>query len=315
MHYSIIDTQLRYEVQGPAHLIFNLEAVTCEQQHVLHESLQVEPALALRRYTDAYSANRFVRLDVPPGNFSVRYNAVVQRQSASRPEQLLELPVSRVPDALLPYLLPTRYCESDVMSRAAQQLFGDLAPGLDRVQAIVDWIYESIAYEAGSSVSTTTAQEVFVQRAGVCRDFAHLGVTFCRALNIPARLVVGYVQFTRAPQDFHAIFEAWLGGQWVMFDPTRMAPADRLVRVGTGRDAKDVAFCTFYGPVNMTHMAVSVTEQEEMPPLGVEPQEAPTGPLSQEQALASALAAHALGARAAQPPLSDALASATSPAG
>jgi transglutaminase-like putative cysteine protease len=149
------------------------------------------------------------------------------------------------------------------MSRCAQQLFGDVAPGIGRVQAIADWIHDSITYEPGTSDSTTTAREVFVERAGVCRDFAHLGITFCRALNIPARLVVGYVWFEEPPQDFHAVFEAWLGGQWVLFDATRMAPVDRLVRVGTGRDAKDVAFCTFFGPVRMTGKTMNVYELQD----------------------------------------------------
>jgi len=131
------------------------------------------------------------------------------------------------------------------------------------VQAIADWIHDSIVYVPGSSDSTTTAREVFVQRAGVCRDFAHLGITFCRALNIPARLVVGYVWFDEPPQDFHAVFEAWLGGQWVLFDPTRMAPVDRLVRVGTGRDAKDVAFSTIFGAVRMTDKKLAVRELQD----------------------------------------------------
>jgi transglutaminase-like putative cysteine protease len=101
-----------------------------------------------------------------------------------------------------------------------------------------------------------------VQRAGVCRDFAHLGITLCRALNIPARIVVGYVWFDEPPQDFHATFEVWLGGQWVLFDPTGMAPVDRLVRIGTGRDAKDVAFSTFFGQVEMTRKELEVLEHE-----------------------------------------------------
>jgi len=168
-----------------------------------------------------------------------------------------------VPNEILHYLMPSRYCESDLMSRCAQQLFGDLPPGIGRVQAIADWIHDSIAYEPGTSDSTTTAREVFVERAGVCRDFAHLGITFCRALNIPARLVVGYVWFDEPPQDFHAVFEAWLGGRWVLFDPTRMAPVDRLVRVGTGRDAKDVAFCTIFGDVRMTGKKLAVRELQD----------------------------------------------------
>ena len=156
--------------------------------------------------------------------------------------------------------MPSRYCESDVMSRAAQQLFGHLPQGLSRVRAIESWLHESIYYMPGFSNSTTTAQEVFVQRAGVCRDFAHLGITLCRALNIPARLVVGYVHFAEPPQDFHAVFEAWLDNQWVQFDGTKMAPLDRLVRVGTGRDAKDVAFATIFGGVQMLRKELTVDE-------------------------------------------------------
>jgi transglutaminase-like putative cysteine protease len=105
---------------------------------------------------------------------------------------------------------------------------------------------------------------VFVQRAGVCRDFAHLAVTFCRALNIPARLVVGYARFVEPPPDFHAVFEAWLGGRWVMYDATRMAPLDSLVRIAVGRDAKDVAFATIYGPATMVAMSPLVDAVKPM---------------------------------------------------
>ena len=148
------------------------------------------------------------------------------------------------------------------MGPVAQQLFGNEPPGISRVRKIVKWIHDAIEYRPGSTNSTTTAQEVFVQRAGVCRDFAHLGITMCRAMNIPARIVVGYVWFDEPPQDFHATFEAWLGGQWVLFDATGMAPVDRLVRIGTGRDAKDVAFSTFFGSVEMTRKEIRVLEHE-----------------------------------------------------
>ena len=124
------------------------------------------------------------------------------------------------------------------------------------MQHVTQWIHDHIAYQPGSSNALTAAPQVLSQRAGVCRDFAHLGITLCRALNIPARLAVGYVRFKEPPQDFHAVFEAWLGSQWVMFDPTGLAPAERLVRVGTGTDAKDVAFATLFGPVQMSRMAV-----------------------------------------------------------
>ena len=274
MHHSIIDTLLTYEVQAPSHLLFNLEAALCDRQQVLEESLTLDPPLPLRHYSDANSGNRFFRFDAPAGPLTLRYRATVRRHAQHRPSELREQTVSAMPDGLMKYLMSSRYCESDVMARAAQQLFGDLPRGIGRVQAIADWIHDSLCYEPGSSNSTTTAQEVFVQRAGVCRDFAHLGITFCRALNIPARLVVGYVNFEEPPQDFHAIFEAWLDGHWVMFDPTRMAPADRLVRVGTGRDAKDVAFCTFFGPVTMTGKSITVREMQDLSVPAVAPPQA-----------------------------------------
>ncbi|MGJ7492639.1 transglutaminase-like domain-containing protein [Variovorax sp. ZT4R33] len=276
MHFSHIEAVLDYEVAAPSHLVLNIEAARGGAQAVLRENLTIEPAVEMHAFCDEGSGNRFFRFDAAPGPLRIRYTASVQRSFVHVPVDLKEAPVNEVPNELVHYLMPTRYCESDLMARAAQQLFGDLPQGIGRVQAIVNWIHESIAYEPGSSDSTTTARDAFVQRAGVCRDFAHLGITFCRALNIPARLVVGYVYFDEPPQDFHAIFEAWIGGQWVLFDPTRMAPVDRLVRVGTGRDAKDVAFCTLFGPVSMTGKALTVREyQDESAPVTVAP--APTG--------------------------------------
>ena len=147
------------------------------------------------------------------------------------------------------------------MAATAQQRFGALPPGLPRVRAIDDWIHTHIRYQRGSSNALTSSREVDVQRSGVCRDFAHLGITLCRALGIPARLVVGYVRLATPPQDFHAIFEVWLGNQWVRFDPTRMAPPEHLVRVGTGADAKDVAFATLFGLVDFSEMRIAIEEE------------------------------------------------------
>ncbi|HSV59330.1 MAG TPA: transglutaminase family protein [Variovorax sp.] len=262
MHASHIDAALCYEVASPAHFLLNVEVARWEGQQLLSESLRIEPPVPVRTFCDERSGNRFVRFDARPGSLVVRYAASVRRAPLQRPLTLEEVPVNCVPDDVLHCMMPTRYCESDLLARAAQQLFGDLPPGIGRVQAICDWIHETIAYEPGSTDSTTTAREVFVKRAGVCRDFAHLGVTLCRALNIPARLVVGYVWFEEPPQDFHAVFEAWLGGRWVLFDPTQMAPVDRLVRVGTGRDAKDVAFSTLFGGVRMSSMSIAVREEQ-----------------------------------------------------
>lgn len=265
MHSSLVDCQLEYEVNSPSHFLFNIEAAFHAGHEVQQERLTITPSMKVRNFHDERSGNRFFRLDAPKGVLTLNYHARVLLNAVPVPLHLDETPVTAVPDEVLHYLLPSRYCESDSLNRVAQQLFGKLPPGLQRVKAIENWIYESIEYCPGLTRSTTTAQEVFVQRAGVCRDFAHLGITLCRALNIPARLVVGYVYFQQPPQDFHAVFEAWLEGRWVLFDATRLAPIDRLVRIGSGRDAKDVAFATIFGNVSMQRMAITV-EEGDVPP-------------------------------------------------
>ena len=263
MHTATVDLLLDYEVTHPAHFLFHIETAFHDSNRILEERLTITPSMKIRTFCDERNGNRFVRLDAPKGVLSVNYHASIELIGTSVPLHLEEAAVTSVPDDVLRYLMPSRYCESDVMSRVAQQLFGHLSPGLSRVSAIESWIHESIIYLPGFSNSTTTAQEVFVQRAGVCRDFAHLGITLCRALNIPARLVVGYVHFAEPPQDFHAVFEAWLDNQWVLFDGTKMAPIDRLVRVGTGRDAKDVAFATIFGGVQMLRKELVVDEGDK----------------------------------------------------
>lgn len=260
MHTATVDLLLDYEVSHPAHFLFHIEAAFHESHRIVEERLTITPSMKVRTFNDERNGNRFVRLDAPKGVLSVNYHARIELNPITVPLHLDESPVTAVPDDVLRFLMPSRYCESDVMSRAALQLFGHLPHGISRVRAVESWIHESVDYLPGFSNSTTTAQEVFVQRAGVCRDFAHLGITLCRALNIPARLVVGYTHFTDPPQDFHAVFEAWLDHQWVVFDPTHMAPIDRLVRVGTGRDAKDVAFATIFGGVQMLRKELTVDE-------------------------------------------------------
>jgi transglutaminase-like putative cysteine protease len=263
MHTATVDLLLDYEVTHPAHFLFHIETAFHDSNQIVEERLTITPSMKVRTFCDERNGNRFVRLDAPKGVLSINYHASIELVGASIPLHLEEAAVTQVPDDVLRYLMPSRYCESDVMSRVAQQLFGHLSPGLSRVRAVENWIHESILYLPGFSNSTTTAQEVFVQRAGVCRDFAHLGITLCRALNIPARLVVGYVHFADPPQDFHAVFEAWLDNQWVIFDGTKMAPIDRLVRVGTGRDAKDVAFATIFGGVQMLRKELTVDEGDK----------------------------------------------------
>ena len=267
LHHFDIDCTLSYAVSGPSDFVFQIHAMQGMGQRVLSESLQVTPPLSLHVYADPTLGHRFLRLHAEAGPLALRYRARVQRCVLPVDPAAPELAIAALPDDLLHNLNPTRYCESDLLGHAAQRLFGQLPPGLRRVQAIADWIHEHIAYRLGSSDATTTARDVFVSRAGVCRDFAHLGVTFCRALNIPARLVVGYARFDEPPPDFHAVFEAFVGGQWVLFDATRMTPVHELVRIATGRDAKDVAFATIFGPATMTAMAPLISKLADTPAL------------------------------------------------
>lgn len=253
-----VDCDLKYEVQSPAHFVFQVEAVESGQL-VIDESLTMNPPVSVQRHTHGPSNNRLIRADVMPGLFELNYRATVELPPlAPQGAGLPESPVSGIPFDYIHLLSPTRYCESDLLASATKKMFSQYAPGWERVERIRQWIHDNIEYTVGSSTTTTTACDVFLQRAGVCRDFAHLGIAFCRALNIPARFVVGYIKFSEGAPDFHAVFEAWLGNRWVLFDATEMAPIDELIRVGTGRDAKDVPFAIFFGDARMLSMSPSV---------------------------------------------------------
>lgn len=254
-----VDCELEYELADTCDFMFMLHAANGVDQRVLQESFEISPVMPTRLHEDPFVHHRFLRLRAAKGKLWLRYRALVERQPQAVDKKAGESAIDDIPDDLIHNLMPTRYCESDHLSRTAQKLFGDVPPGYARVQAISDWIHDNIDYQIGSSNAFTTARDVYLQRAGVCRDFAHLAVTFCRALNIPARLVVGYAIFKDPPPDFHAVFEAYLGGRWVMFDPTQMSPVEDLVRIATGRDAKDVAFATIFGPATMTSMRPDVS--------------------------------------------------------
>lgn len=242
-----IDCKLAYTLADPTHFVFLIHALDGMDQSVLSESLKLTPAIEAHTYEDPFVGHRFLRVHAPAGKFTLRYKARVQLARPPLPAKAEELLIEQLPDEVLHNLMPTRYCESDLLAPAAYKLFGNMTTGISRVSSICDWIHRNVDYRPGSTDSTTTARDVFLRRAGVCRDFAHLGITFCRALNIPARLAVGYTAFPDPPPDFHAIFEAFIGGRWHLFDPTRMADPRELIRIAVGRDAKDVAFATIFG--------------------------------------------------------------------
>ena len=245
--------ELTYQVKAPASFVFNIEAQNFDGQIVRAEKLEITPDLRVERWTMPESGNRYLRVLAQPGQLTVRYQAQVSSSPILEdPAQVRCIDLAELPMSVLTHLYPSRYCQSDRLDRFADQTFGSLPPGHAKVSGICNWIYEYVEYVRGSSDELTSAFDTVTQRAGVCRDFAHLGVALCRAQGIPARYVSAYA-FRLQPPDFHAVFEAYLDGPqghgWYLFDATRMAAPDGLIRIGIGRDAAEVAFCSPYGNV------------------------------------------------------------------
>jgi transglutaminase-like putative cysteine protease len=238
---------LSYEIGSAVTFIFNLEAARIANHSILSESLALTPPLERDVYTDAATSNRYFRVNVSPGMLALEYDANVELTAHhANPATINETPIDQIPLAILPFLLPSRYVPSDRLAAFARTEFGSLLPGHKRVNAICGWIYDHLEYRPGSSSEETTADETLLKRAGICRDFSHLAIAFCRGLGIPARFVSCYA-YGLVPPDFHAVFEAYLDGRWWLFDATRQAHLDGLVRIGVGRDAAEVAFSTPFG--------------------------------------------------------------------
>lgn len=257
MRFSV-GCALPYKVVAPTTMILNIEPMRSPQQRVIRERFTVTPDVPSEAHEAKETGNLYRRLVLQPGDYTVRYEGEVEMLPTVRdPQAIGEIPIRDLPLDVLPYLYPSRYCQSDRLGRFAWREFGELASGHERVTAICNWIYEYVDYLGGSSDSSTSAHDTFTMRAGVCRDFAHLGVSFCRALGIPARFVSAY-GWKLEPQDFHAVFEAYLGGRWYLFDATRLCPIDAIVRIGVGRDAADTSFATFYGQIDAGFKEVRV---------------------------------------------------------
>ncbi len=228
-------------------------------QRLVFESWGTSPSVPWSSYRDAYG-NVCDRLTLPPGPSQLRYDAEVEVPAAFDDFDFgaPQVPVESLPDDAMVFLLPSRFCLSDVLRDRAWELFGGTQPGWSRVVAVCDWVHENVQFRVGSSTPTTSSLDVWDCRTGVCRDFAHLGVTLCRSLNIPARYVFGYlpdigVPVDPNPMDFCAWFEAYLGDRWWTFDPRNNQPRTGRVVIGRGRDALDVAMLTSYGlPVLQT---------------------------------------------------------------
>lgn len=234
---------LDYEFAAPTDVIASVEAATSSDQTILSENLEISPPHALVRDGPDERGERRFRLQAH-GAVTMVYEASIDTGTrADINPTLRQQGWSDLPANVFQYLTPSVYCPSDKFTRFAQREFGEIEQGGARVIAVLDWIATHIDYVHGVSDAETTALRTFVDRAGVCRDFTHLGITCCRALNIPARAVSAYA-WSLDPPDFHAVFEVFLDNGWWLVDPTRLTPVQGLVRIGTGRDAADIAFLT-----------------------------------------------------------------------
>lgn len=261
-------TQLEYEVlDAGCDFIFNIQAAYTPRQRVVEESLGLNPALMASYYTDAQTQSRFMALHAAQGCFSIRYNAVVElTHFEAAPSALFEVSPQALPGHVLPYLYPSRYCQSDRLLAFASQQFGSLVMGYSRAQAICDWVQGNVRFQGNTSNSNTSALDTLIDRVGVCRDFAHLMIALCRAVNLPARMVSGMdygADPVLGPSDFHAYVEVYLAdaygmGRWYMFDPSGTAIPMGFVRFCTGRDAADIAFATIFGSVNAAQPVISI---------------------------------------------------------
>ena len=179
----------------------------------------------------------------------IDYNIIHQRKLSHT------VPVNKLDANEMHYLFPSRYCQSDKLQKLASKEFGGVESAYGKVSAITEWIYNNVEYISGATNSSTSAHDTLTERVGVCRDFAHLGIALCRALTIPARYFTGYA-YNLNPPDFHACFEAYIGGEWVFFDPTKLVPVNGLVKIANGRDAGDAAVASIFGKASSSSIVV-----------------------------------------------------------
>ena len=238
---------LSFDIPTPTPFVLMLRPRSGAQQWIAREDYRLEPSVPVHEFTDEYG-NLCQRLIAPAGIFKVYTSAEVMISDSIDEyvgAQFVE--IQNLPDGVLAYLLPSRYCESDRFHKMASEVTAGQSPGYDQVAAIVTWLRNNIEFSPGSSENPISAAEVNMRKVGVCRDFAHLGIALCRSLSIPARMVVGYL-YQLEPMDLHAWFEAFVGGRWYTFDPTQDHLKSGYVSVGYGRDAADVAIYNQFGP-------------------------------------------------------------------
>ena len=275
--------EMVFEIPVPAPMLLML-GLRPEREATIrrHSGLSVEPEVPVDRYIDGFG-NRPARLLAPAGRLVLRDDLIVEDDGQPDPiaPDAGQVPVQDLPPDVLVYLLSSRYCEVDRLSDTAWQLFGSTPEGWGRVQAVCDWVHDNIRFDYQSARPTKTAHDVFEERAGVCRDFSHLALTFCRCLNIPARYATGYlgdigIPPQPHPMDFSGWFEAYLDG-WYTFDARHNVPRIGRVLMAHGRDAADVALTTSFGTTRLEKFNVWTVEVSDRELDGATDRPAPVG--------------------------------------
>ncbi|MBV8564721.1 MAG: transglutaminase family protein [Methylobacteriaceae bacterium] len=265
-----IGFELAYQCAQPTPMLLMLNVHPSRGADLLSpDRLHTTPSVPQSTYLDAFG-NICTRLIAPPGEFRISTDAFVHDSGAPDNVDLeaCQHAVEDLPDDTLIHLLGSRYCETDRLSQMAWDLFARTSPGWRRVQAICDYVHQSLTFGYAHARSTRTAAEAHEEKRGVCRDFAHLAITLCRCMNIPARYCTGYlgdigVPPDPAPMDFSAWFEAYLGGRWHAFDARHNIPRIGRILMGRGRDATDVAISNTFGPNFLSLFRVWTEEMAE----------------------------------------------------
>ena len=249
-----LQVELNYAIDSyGADFVLNIHAAHTPSQLVRSEDLSLSQNIESTMHTDTVTGSRYLRLRALPGHLRLSYTATVDlAHHFCDPALLQEVPVRNLPPEVLSYIYPSRYCQSDRLLKLASGEFGNLWQGYYRVLAIQDWVKRRVTFTSNSSNANTSAVDTLIEQVGVCRDFAHLMIALCRAVNIPARFATSTdygADPALGPPDFHAYVEVYLSYRWYIFDPSGTGIPMGFVRFGTGRDAADVAFATIFGGV------------------------------------------------------------------
>jgi transglutaminase-like putative cysteine protease len=260
---------IQFEIPAPIAMVALLSIHPSRFADLLEpDVVHTDPPLYTTSYHDSYG-NHCTRINLPAG--LVRLYTTTLLRDSGQPDRVhpsaREIPVGELPHEVLQFLLNSRYCEVDRFVTIAAELFGSVPPGWGRVQAICDWVHNKVLFNYRHARPTKSALDVFTERVGVCRDYQHLAITFCRALNIPARYATGYLGDIGVPaigpMDFSAWFEVYLDHQWCTFDARNNQPRIGRALMATGRDASDVALTTAFGVANLKHFNVVSDEVKE----------------------------------------------------